>query len=185
MAPNTSSEIVGLFSGKTKDKSGASYVALRLRDIATRRLRKCTSLRALLLHPAWPAVLSCLLYSFCSISMVIVNKLILTTYEFKYPMVLMLHQNIMSIGLLRFAKWAKWVDFEPMVASKVKVWLPLNFFFVAMLLSGFYRLVHGHESFAHIYMSREQLWDQSGKELTAFALKLSIYVHLSHFMPTN
>jgi hypothetical protein len=141
MAVNTPSEIVGLFSGKTKDKSGASFAALHIRDIATRRLKKCVSIRALLSHPAWPSVLACILYSFCSISMVIVNKLILTSYEFKYPMVLMLHQNLVSIGLLRFAKWMKWVDFEPLVTEKVKAWLPLNVFFVTMLLSGFYRFV--------------------------------------------
>jgi len=86
------------------------------------------------------AVLSCVLYSIASISMVLSNKLILTTFQFKYDMVLLFIQNCMSTILLRAARSLGWCEFEEFEARKALDWLPLNFFFIGMLLTGFFSL---------------------------------------------
>ncbi|GBG23893.1 Cullin-3A [Hondaea fermentalgiana] len=85
-------------------------------------------------------ITSCLLYSVSSISMVIGNKLILSTFNFKYEMVLLLAQNLISLSLLRLARALGWYKFEDFELRKALRWFPLNFFFVGMLLTGFYSL---------------------------------------------
>jgi len=69
-----------------------------------------------------------------------VNKLVLSTYAFNYPMVLLLHQNIMTVNALYIAQRLGILNYEPLESSRVFRWLPVDFFFVAMLLTGFYSL---------------------------------------------
>ena len=74
--------------------------------------------------------------------MVLVNKLILTTYKYKYPMVLLFFQNFCSLLLLRLASALGFLpNFSPiMKKDKVMKWLPVSVLFVLMLLTGFYSL---------------------------------------------
>jgi len=89
----------------------------------------------ILLHPAlW----ACIAYSLCSTSMVIFNKLLLSTYQFQFPMVLLLYQNCATVLSLWFARRTKLIDgFEPLEREKVLSWIPVNVFFVVMLLTSF------------------------------------------------
>jgi GDP-mannose transporter len=86
------------------------------------------------------AVLSCSLYAAGSISMVLVNKLLLSTYEFDYPNLLLLHQCTTSLSLILVGSLAGWVKPEPLEWRKVRTWVPLNLLFLFMLVSGFYSL---------------------------------------------
>jgi len=86
------------------------------------------------------AVLSCLAYSACSISMTLVNKVILTTYHFKYHMLLLSYQNGTCVVLLQAAKYMGWIGFESIDKKKLVAWIPLNFLFVGMLLTSFFSL---------------------------------------------
>eukprot|EP00924_Labyrinthula_sp_SR-Ha-C_P000601 snap_masked-scaffold_27-processed-gene-4.46-mRNA-1 protein AED:0.11 eAED:0.11 QI:0/0/0/1/1/1/2/0/381 len=83
-----------------------------------------------------PALLFCLLWSSCSISMVLLNKIILTSFDFKFNTFLLIYQNSLCVLLLKLFKFFGWIEFESLEADKVKAWLPLDFFFVLMLLTG-------------------------------------------------
>jgi len=87
-----------------------------------------------------PAVVASILYICTSVSMIIVNKLILSTFAFNYPMVLLLHQNIMTVNSLYVAQRLGMLNYEPLDRARVIGWLPVDLFFIAMLLTGFYSL---------------------------------------------
>eukprot|EP00516_Mucochytrium_quahogii_P000626 CAMPEP_0203758146 /NCGR_PEP_ID=MMETSP0098-20131031/10898_1 /ASSEMBLY_ACC=CAM_ASM_000208 /TAXON_ID=96639 /ORGANISM=" , Strain NY0313808BC1" /LENGTH=197 /DNA_ID=CAMNT_0050650421 /DNA_START=190 /DNA_END=780 /DNA_ORIENTATION=- len=86
------------------------------------------------------AAWSCLVYSFFSISMTLVNKVILTTYKFQYPMLLLLYQNGTCVILLQLAKYFRFAEFDTINSKKLLAWIPLNILFVLMLLTGFFSL---------------------------------------------
>jgi GDP-mannose transporter len=83
------------------------------------------------------AVLACVLYSLASIAMVLFNKLILSSFEFRFDMVLLCAQNLSSLVLLLLARWLGLLSFEAFEARKAMDWLPLNVLFVGMLYSGY------------------------------------------------
>jgi GDP-mannose transporter len=87
-----------------------------------------------------PSLWHCMLYSFFSISMTLVNKIILTTYGFPYPMILLLIQNSTCVVLLWLARQAGVAQFESINLSSLIAWVPLNFLFVLMLLTGFWAI---------------------------------------------
>ena len=53
-------------------------------------------------------------------------------------MVLLFYQNLASVCLLLGARQTGLLTFENIVPSKAKKWLPVNVFFVLMLLTGFF-----------------------------------------------
>jgi len=80
----------------------------------------------------------CLVYSLFSMSMVYSNKSILSVYNFHYHFALLFFQNACAVLLVWLAKRTSIVtypDFDMAIARK---WLPVNLFFVGMLLSGTY-----------------------------------------------
>mmetsp|Transcript_23160 Transcript_23160/g.37296 ORF Transcript_23160/g.37296 Transcript_23160/m.37296 type:complete len:310 (-) Transcript_23160:1360-2289(-) len=85
-------------------------------------------------------ITSCLMYAVTSIAMVLFNKIILTSFNFKYEMVLLFAQNLICMVLLRIARTMGLCSFEDFDMRKAVHWLPLNVFFVFMLLTGFYSL---------------------------------------------
>lgn len=85
-----------------------------------------------------PAFWSCAFYATISVSMILVNKLVLTTYAFKFPMVLLFHQNLMTVLSLYAAKRLGVTTYEPLERHRVLKWLPMDIFFVLMLFTGFY-----------------------------------------------
>ena len=92
-------------------------------------------------HPS-PALVSCLMYSLCSVSMVLVNKTLMTTYGYGYPMVLLFFQCCCSLMLLSCANVAGLIprfDFK-LSRDRVVTWIPVNIFFIAMLITGFFSL---------------------------------------------
>jgi GDP-mannose transporter len=72
--------------------------------------------------------------------MVLVNKLILSTYQFNYPNVLLMDQCITSLVLIGASSALGFATVEPMESRKALTWLPLNLMFLAMLITGFYSL---------------------------------------------
>jgi len=88
------------------------------------------------LRPAgWTILLACLAYSFCSISMTFSSKVILSQYDFNYPILLLLWQNVFAIVVVRIASLFNYVQVEPLVWGKVRRWLPLNVLFVLTLVT--------------------------------------------------
>ena len=94
----------------------------------------------LAISPAQKGLLSSLAYSAMSISMVLANKLILSTYQFEYPNVLLLLQCMTSLMCVYSLKQLGLVEIDHVETTKLVQWFPVNMFFLVMLLSGFYSL---------------------------------------------
>ncbi|KAH9253977.1 hypothetical protein BASA81_008101 [Batrachochytrium salamandrivorans] len=91
--------------------------------------------------PNQMAVASSIFYSVMSIAMILANKLILTTYQFDFPNVLLLLQCVMSLGLVFLGSQLGVLHVvDKIEKDKLLQWLPVNVFFLLMLLSGFYSL---------------------------------------------
>ena len=93
------------------------------------------------------AILSCLMYTGCSIAMVLTNKAIPMTvpseYRHKLPQIsIILAQCIVAVVLVETARILKLVEYQGLSWPLVKQWLPLNFIFIAMLFTGFLSLVY-------------------------------------------
>lgn len=88
-------------------------------------------------HNAFIAVI---MWSTCSISMILMNKVILTTYSFEYNVLLLLYQNSLCVIVMFVAKTMGFIELEELKFKKVKNWLPLDVFFVFMLYSGTFSL---------------------------------------------
>ena len=91
--------------------------------------------------PTQKAVASSVFYSASSISMILANKLILTSYAFDFPNVLLLLQCAMSLSLVYCGNQMGLIQtIDRIEKDKLLAWLPVNVFFLVMLLSGFYSL---------------------------------------------
>ncbi|KAG6538022.1 hypothetical protein ZIOFF_003125 [Zingiber officinale] len=79
------------------------------------------------------AFLSGLAYCLSSCSMILVNKFVLSGYDFSAGISLMLYQNFVSVILVSTLSSFGVVSTEPLTWKLIKVWLPVNIIFVGML----------------------------------------------------
>jgi len=80
------------------------------------------------------------MYSFCSVSMVLVNKSLASSYnhliEGDLNVLLVVFQAIVAVVSVEFCKRMKWVeDYPSFDLSIAKQWAPLNIFFCMMLFT--------------------------------------------------
>jgi len=86
------------------------------------------------------AATACCCYSLCSMSMTFSNKAVLSTFQFKFPLCLLLFQNCFTVLILYLCKYSGLLSFKPMKLQVVQEWIPVNLLFVFMLMSGSYVL---------------------------------------------
>ena len=77
--------------------------------------------------------LSLLAYSLCSISMILLNKLVMSSYGLDFPMGLLFMQNGAALLLVVAAKRLGFVHYPEFDVKVARRWLPLTLLFVAML----------------------------------------------------
>lgn len=82
--------------------------------------------------PLEPA-LALTIYSACSVSMILLNKLVMDTYHMDFPMGLLFLQNFAALLLVVVAKHFKLISYPALDMGIARKWLPLTCFFVAML----------------------------------------------------
>lgn len=87
-------------------------------------------------------MLSCMLYTVCSVSMVIANKYISFGLEPEVrqripEMSVIMIQCFIAVVLVEFARMMNWVEYAPFNVQTAKAWLPVNLLFIGMLCSGF------------------------------------------------
>jgi hypothetical protein len=92
-------------------------------------------------------LLSSLMYTFCSVAMVLSNKAISTTLNEesreKMPQLsVILFQCLVAVVFVEGAKFFKIVDYPAFSIKTAKAWLPLNLLFIGMLVTGFLSLVY-------------------------------------------
>ncbi|GJU00718.1 hypothetical protein Tco_1111056 [Tanacetum coccineum] len=80
------------------------------------------------------ALLSGLAYCLSSCSMILVNKYVLSSYDFNAGISLMLYQNFVSVLIVSSLSILGVISTEPLTWRLIKVWLPVNFIFVGMLV---------------------------------------------------
>ncbi|KAG5019434.1 hypothetical protein AAZX31_06G146600 [Glycine max] len=86
------------------------------------------------------ALLSGLAYCFSSCGMILVNKFVLSSYDFNAGISLMLYQNLISVGIVYVLSLLGLVSTEPLTWRLIKVWLPVNVIFVGMLVTSMFSL---------------------------------------------
>ncbi|KAK4492333.1 hypothetical protein RD792_003136, partial [Penstemon davidsonii] len=86
------------------------------------------------------ALLSGLAYCFSSCSMILVNKYVLSSYNFNAGISLMLYQNFVSVVIVSILSSLGIITTEPLTWRLIKVWLPVNFIFVGMLVTSMFSL---------------------------------------------
>lgn len=112
-------------------------------DMESRRLEKdrertVRSKRVITVHN--PALLSGLAYCISSCSMILVNKYVLSSYDFNAGIFLMLYQNLVSVVIVSILSILGVVTTEPLTWRLIKVWLPVNIIFVGMLVTSMFSL---------------------------------------------
>ncbi|TQE13520.1 hypothetical protein C1H46_000851 [Malus baccata] len=86
------------------------------------------------------ALLSGLAYCLSSCSMILVNKFVLSSYNFDAGISLMLYQNLVSVIIVSVLTFTGIISTEPLTWRLVKVWLPVNVIFVGMLITSMFSL---------------------------------------------
>uniref|UniRef100_A0A2P2L9Y6 GDP-mannose transporter GONST1-like n=1 Tax=Rhizophora mucronata TaxID=61149 RepID=A0A2P2L9Y6_RHIMU len=86
------------------------------------------------------ALLSGLAYCISSCSMILVNKFVLSSYDFNAGISLMLYQNLISVIIVSMLSSLGFISVEPLTGRLIKVWLPVNAIFVGMLITSMFSL---------------------------------------------
>ncbi|KAK1299773.1 GDP-mannose transporter GONST1 [Acorus calamus] len=86
------------------------------------------------------ALLSGLAYCLSSCSMILVNKFVLSSYNFNAGITLMLYQNFVSVIIVSTLSSFSIISTEPLTWRLIKVWLPVNVIFVGMLITSMFSL---------------------------------------------
>ena len=91
--------------------------------------------------------LSCVMYSCCSISMVLMNKAVPVyvpiEYRDKIPQYSVISfQCIVAVFLVELSRYLGYVEYSSFTFATARKLLPLNILFIGMLLSGFMSLVY-------------------------------------------
>jgi len=82
------------------------------------------------------AVGSCVLYSFASVSMVLANKSLASSYDTSFNILLVVFQSVVAILCCEVSKMLGWISYPPFNMSSAKSWVPVNVFFCGMLFTG-------------------------------------------------
>ncbi|KAK6144106.1 hypothetical protein DH2020_020926 [Rehmannia glutinosa] len=86
------------------------------------------------------ALLSGLAYCFSSCGMILVNKYVLSSYDFNAGIALMLYQNFVAVVVVSVLSFLGIITTEPLTWRLIKVWLPVNVIFVGMLVTSMFSL---------------------------------------------
>ncbi|KAL1290903.1 hypothetical protein HN51_059448 [Arachis hypogaea] len=86
------------------------------------------------------ALLSGIAYCLSSCGMILVNKFVLSSYNFNAGISLMLYQNFISVVIVATLSLLGLVSTEPLTWKLIKVWLPVNVIFVGMLVTSMFSL---------------------------------------------
>ncbi|KAJ8453096.1 hypothetical protein Cgig2_014859 [Carnegiea gigantea] len=81
------------------------------------------------------ALLSGMAYCISSCSMILINKFVLSSYDFGAGISLMLYQNFISVLIVSTLSVMDVISTEPLTWKLLKVWLPVNIIFVGMLIT--------------------------------------------------
>ncbi|XP_020100714.1 GDP-mannose transporter GONST1-like [Ananas comosus] len=85
-------------------------------------------------------VFSGLAYCIASCSMILLNKVVLSGYDFNGGISLMLYQNVICVIIIVVLQFLGIVSTEKLTWKLIRVWIPVNLIFIGMLATGMYSL---------------------------------------------
>nr|XP_029120735.1 GDP-mannose transporter GONST1 isoform X2 [Elaeis guineensis] len=85
-------------------------------------------------------LLSGIAYCISSCCMILLNKVVLSSYDFHAGISLMLYQNFISVTIVITLGFFGVVTTERLTWKLIRVWVPVNLIFVCMLVTGMYSL---------------------------------------------
>ena len=80
-------------------------------------------------------IISSLAYSISAILMILTNKILMTSYGWKYSGALFLFQNSCSFLMVGFLKFGGWIQVTDLKFDLIVQWIPVNLLFCLMLIS--------------------------------------------------
>ncbi|XP_039014127.1 GDP-mannose transporter GONST2-like isoform X2 [Hibiscus syriacus] len=81
-------------------------------------------------------------YCISSCSMILLNKVVLSSYNFNAGISLMFYQNVIACLVIAILGLCGAISVEKLNWKLIRVWIPVNIIFVGMLVSGMYSLKH-------------------------------------------
>jgi len=128
-------------------------------------------------------VLSCVCYCFCSLTMVLANKALASSFKADIGFLTILFQAALAVVFLEFFHnyGISTLDTDPVTGAKfemklAKQWLPVNCFFVSMLFTGYMSLKYLSVPMVTIFKNLTNVgilfgeWIFQGKKITGIVL---------------
>ncbi|KAE8725550.1 GDP-mannose transporter GONST1 [Hibiscus syriacus] len=81
-------------------------------------------------------------YCISSFSMILLNKVVLSSYNFDAGISLMFYQNLIACLIIDILGLCRAISVEKLNWRLIRVWVPVNIIFVGILVSGMYSLKH-------------------------------------------
>jgi len=88
------------------------------------------------------SISACALYSFCSVSMVLSNKRLTSSFQSQNSdpidinILIVVFQAIIAVLCVEFSKMVGWVEYPSFDLKTARQWAPVNIFFCGMLFTG-------------------------------------------------
>eukprot|EP01018_Ginkgo_biloba_P012426 Gb_30486 [translate_table: standard] len=86
------------------------------------------------------ALVSGLAYCLSSCSMILLNKVVLSGFNFGAGISLMFYQNFVCAAIVGILSFFRVISTEPLTWKLIQVWFPVNIIFVGMLITSIYSL---------------------------------------------
>ncbi|KAL8129922.1 hypothetical protein V2J09_019077 [Rumex salicifolius] len=126
-------------------------------------------------------MISGIAYCLSSCSMILLNKVALSTYNFNAGISLMFYQNLISTVIVVLLGLFGAVSVEKLNWKLIRIWIPVNLIFVGMLVSGMYSLKYINIAMVTILKNMTNILTATG-ELYIFQKQQSQKVWTAMFM---
>lgn len=111
-------------------------------------------------------ITSCLMYSTCSVGMILVNKSLASGYnhliEGDLNILLVVFQSITAVLSVEFCKYMKWVDYPKFSLQTAYQWAPVNILFCLMLFTGMASLQHNSVPMVTVFKNVTNIFITAG-----------------------
>ncbi|GMI07529.1 hypothetical protein TrLO_g8246 [Triparma laevis f. longispina] len=105
---------------------------------------------------------SCLLYSGCSMSMVLANKSLASSHNTNFNILLVVFQAVVAVLLCSGAKAAGKIDYPEFQKPIAMQWLPVNLIFCGMLYTSMQALTHNNVPMVTVFKNIANIFIAAG-----------------------
>jgi len=109
---------------------------------------------------------ACMMYSSCSVGMVLVNKSLASSYNHlidgSLNILLVVFQAITAVIAVEFCKKMNWVEYPPFNMRTAMKWAPVNILFCLMLFTGMASLQHNNVPMVTVFKNVTNIFITAG-----------------------